>query len=167
MCHPTQTVQDKNKLLGPPADEIMLHVKEAFKSRDDAITFMVDYILKPEVSKALCASMDKFGLMPAMKGIVTKEQAKDISLMMYENFPREGYQQKERTSRDKVTFEMIDTNGDGYISAEEFRNFRAKRNGIDPDSFKVDLYFQKVDLNGDGKMDRDEFNKMKHEKMGN
>ena len=166
-CHTTQAVEDKNKLLGPPADEIMVHVKEAYKDRDEAISFMVDYILKPEVNKALCASMDKFGLMPAMKGVITKEQARDISLMMYEKFPRASFQQKEKTARSEVTFEMIDSDGDGFISSQEFRNFRAERNGIDPNSFKVDLYFKKVDLNGDGKMDKKEFEKMKQEKSGN
>ena len=163
-CHTTQAVEDKSKLLGPPADEIMIHVKEAYKDKDEAINFMVDYILKPEVTKALCASMDKFGLMPAMKGIVTKEQARDISLMMYEKFPRASFQQKERTARSGVTFEMIDSNGDEAISPQEFRNFRAKRNSIDPNSFKVDLYFQKVDLDADGKMSKKEFEAMKKSK---
>jgi len=167
MCHPTQAVEDKSKLLGPPADEIMVHVKEAYSDKTQAVNFMVDYILKPEVSKALCASMDKFGLMPSMASTTTQEQARIISEMMYDNFPRKAYQEKADKSRANVSFEMLDTNGDGSISSKEFQNFRAKRNKIDPDSFKADLYFQKVDLNGDGKMDKEEFKKMKHEKSGN
>ncbi len=92
MCHPTQTLMDKSKLITLPADEIMVHVKEAYSTKEDAINFMVDYILKPDISKTLCASIDKFGLMPSMASTVTKEQARVISSMMYENFPPKAYQ---------------------------------------------------------------------------
>jgi hypothetical protein len=68
--------------------------------------------------------------------------------------------------RSTITFETIDTNGDGGISPEEFKNFRAKKNGIDPAKFKHDLYFKRIDTNGDGKMDRDEFRKMREAKAG-
>ncbi len=167
MCHSTQTVKDKSTLIAPPADEIMVHVKEAYSSKEDAINFMVDYILKPELSKTLCASVDKFGLMPSMASTVTKEQARVISDMMYEKFPRKAYQEKNKKSRANVNFSSLDKNGDGAVSSKEFQNFRAKRNNIDPNSFKADLYFKKVDLNGDGKMDKEEFLQMKNEKTGN
>jgi len=163
-CHTTQSVVDKSKLLGPPADEVMLHVKEAYSNKKEAVAFMVDYILKPEVSKALCASMDKFGLMPSMKSSVSKEEAKTISELMYEKFPRASFQVKETKSRANIKLKDLDENSDGKISAKEFRNFRAKRNNIDPASLKHDLYFQKVDLNGNGYIDKKEFNEMKDKK---
>jgi hypothetical protein len=167
VCHPTHVVQDKNKLLGPPADEIMVHVKEAYGDKMQAVNFMLDYILDPQVSKALCASMDKFGLIPSMQHRVSEDEARLISEMMYEKFPREDFQKKTKQSRENVSFEMIDTNKDGVISSKEFQIFRAKRNNIDPNSFKVDLYFQKVDLNKNGTMDKEEFKTMKHQKSGN
>jgi len=166
VCH-TATLTDPNNkgnLIGPPADEVLMHVKEKFTNKEEAVKFMVDYIMKPDASKALCASMDKFGLMPSMEGVVSPEEAKEISAMMYDTFPHEEFAQKDKKVRAGISFETIDTNSDGGISPEEFKNFRAKKNGIDPAKFKHDLYFQRVDTNKDGKMDREEFQRMRESK---
>jgi len=163
VCHTDKLTDPNNKgnLIGPPADEVLMHIKEKFSNKKEAVAFMVAYIMEPDASKALCASMDKFGLMPSMKGIVSNEEAKAITSMMYDTFPHAEFAQKDKKVRAGITFETIDVDGDGGISPEEFRNFRAKKNGIDPAKFKHDLYFQKIDLNKDGKMDREEFAKMR------
>jgi len=167
VCHTDKLIDPNNKgnLVGPPADEVLTHVKEKFDNKKDAVAFMVDYIMKPDADKALCASMDKFGLMPSMEGVVTPEEAKAIVAMMYDTFPRSAFTQKDKKIRSGITFETIDVDNSGGISPEEFRNFRAKKNGIDPAKFKHDLYFQKIDLNKDGVMDRDEFRKMREAKQ--
>ncbi len=167
VCHTAKLTDPNNKsnLIGPPADEVLMHVKEKFQNKEEAVTFMVDYIMHPDATKALCASMDKFGLMPSMKGIVSEDEAKAITSMMFDTFPHTEFAQKDQKVRAGITFEKIDTNGDGGISPEEFKNFRAKKNGIDPAKFKHDLYFQRIDLNHDGKMDREEFQKMREAKM--
>ena len=167
VCHTAKLIDPNNKgnLIGPPADEVLMHVKEKFPKKEDAVKFMVDYIMKPDATKALCASMDKFGLMPSMEGVVSLEEAKAISSMMFDTFPHAEFAQKDKKVREGITFETIDVNNDGGITPEEFKNFRAKKNGIDPAKFKHDLYFQKIDLNKDGKMDREEFQKMREAKM--
>jgi len=167
VCHTAKLIDPSNKgnLIGPPADEVLMHIKEKFPTKKEAVNFMVDYIMKPDASKALCASMDKFGLMPSMEGVVSPEEAKAISAMMYDTFPHTEFAQKDQKIRAGISFETIDVNGDGGITPEEFRNFRAKKNGIDPAKFKHDLYFQRIDLNHDGKMDREEFQKMREAKM--
>jgi len=142
----------------------MMHVKEKFPAKKDAVAFMVDYIMKPDPEKALCASMDKFGLMPSMKEVVSVDEAKAISEMMFDKFPHTEFEKKENKNREGITFETIDTNKDGGISPEEFKNFRAKKNGIDPAKFKHNLYFKRVDKNSDGKMDKMEFKKMRESK---
>jgi mono/diheme cytochrome c family protein len=167
LCHTTKAVTppEKEKLLGPPADEVMFHVKERYPIKADAVRFVADYILEPKVEKALCASMDKFGLMPSMKATVTPEEARAIAAMMFDAFPRSEFTRREKKSREGISFETVDTDGDGFVTPGEFRNFRAKRNGIDPGKFKADLYFQKVDLNKDGKMSPEEFEAMRKAKM--
>jgi mono/diheme cytochrome c family protein len=168
VCHTDRLIDPSNKgnLIGPPADEVLMHVKEKFPDKTKAIAFMTNYIMKPDANKALCASMDKFGLMPSMEGVVSTEEARAINSWMFDQFPRSDFEKKETKTRSNITFETIDTNGDGGISPEEFKNFRAKKNGIDPAKFKHDLYFKRIDTNGDGKMDRDEFRKMREAKAG-
>jgi len=167
LCHTVKAVtpEEKEKLLGPPIDEVLYHVKERYPIKADAVKFMADYIREPKVEKALCASMDKFGLMPSMKKTVSPKEAEAIASMLFDTYPRKSFAKKEKKSRAGVSFETIDSDGDGVISPEEFRIFRARRNGIDPEKFRADLYFKKVDLNGDGVMDRKEFEAMRKARM--
>lgn len=167
LCHTTKAVsaKDKEKLLGPPIDEVLYHVKERYPIKEDAVAFMADYIREPKVEKALCASMDKFGLMPSMKSTVTPEEARAIASMLFDRFPRADFARTQKKSRGGVTFSDLDSNGDGFVSPDEFRRFRAQRNGIDPEKFKADLYFRKVDLNGDGRMSPEEFEAMRKARM--
>jgi len=165
MCHTAKVVDSKQNLIGPPADEVMLHVKEKYSNKQEAVKFMKDYILEPDPKKALCASMDKFGIMPSQKGVISEQEAQDVLEYMFDNFPREEYAQKESKDRANITFDKLDKDKDGFVSPKEFREFRAKRNNIDANSFKQDLYFKKVDLNSDGKMDKDEFEKMREQKI--
>jgi hypothetical protein len=168
ICHTPETVtaEEKDRLLGPPIDEVMFHVKEKYPVRDDAVKFMADYILEPKVEKALCASMDKFGLMPSMKRTVTSAEALTVSGMLFDRFPRPEFTRQEKKSRAGIGFADLDADGDGYVSPKEFRVFRARRNGIDPAKFKADLYFKKVDKNGDGRMSPEEFEAMRRDRMG-
>jgi len=167
MCHTTKriTTDQKKGLIGPPIDEIMLHVKERYPKKKEAVAFIAVYLMHPSADKALCASIDKFGIMPSMKGRINQQEALAVSEMIFEKFPREQFAAMEKKSREGITFETIDTNKDGKITSKEFQIFRAKRNHMDPNSFKYDLYFQKIDQNGDGYMDRAEFQKMRKKRM--
>lgn len=164
MCHITDLskMKDKSTFIAPPADEIMLHMKEEFTKKEEAVKFMADYILAPDPAKAHCASIEYFGMMPAQKGIITQEEAAAISGMMYDKYPRDAFAQE--AVRGHMTFEKLDQNKDGSITAKEFQLFRAKKNKIDPNRFVNTYYFDKLDLNHDGKMDQAEFAKMRDEK---
>jgi len=168
LCHTVRIKippAEREKLLGPPVNEVMYHVKEKYPIKEDAVAFMADYILHPTVEKALCASMDKFGLMPSMKSSVSPAEARAIASMLFDRFPRTDFSRSQERSRRGVTFSDLDSDGDGFVSPDEFRKFRAKRNGMDVKSFKADLYFRKVDLNGDGRMSPEEFEAMRQKKM--
>jgi hypothetical protein len=168
-CHTTDLAKmaDKATLIAPPADEIMTHIKEDFTQRDKAVAFMADYILAPDPKQSHCASIETFGLMPSQKGIITHEEATAISAMMYDNYPRTAFTEQEnkaRTEHGGMTFEKLDRDNDGAISAREYQRFRAEKNNIDLSKFVNTYYFDRLDLNGDGKMDRKEFDIMKAEK---
>ena len=166
-CHTNKLINPSNKsnLIGPPIDEVLMHVKQEYKNEENATAFIVDYTFNPSYKKALCASMDKFGLMPSLKGIVTEKEAKIIAKYLYKTYPRADFVKKDRKIMKKVSFKTIDTNGDGKISPKEFREFRAKKNNINPNSFKQDLFFKKVDLNGDGFLDKQEFKKLLQDRL--
>jgi cytochrome c len=166
-CHTNKLINPSNKknLAGPPIDEVLMHVKQEYKNQKNATAFIVDYIFNPSYKKALCASMDKFGLMPSLKGLLTKNEAKTIAKYLYKTYPRKNFIKKDKKLIKKVNFKTLDTNNDGKISPKEFREFRAKKNNINPNSFKQDLFFKKVDLNGDGFLDKKEFKKFLQHKL--
>jgi len=168
-CHITDLAKMDNKdaFIAPPADEIMTHAKLEFgKDRAKAIKSMAEYILAPDPQKTFCASIETFGMMPAQKGIITPQEAEAIIDMMYTKYPREEFTQKESqgTEHSGMTFEKLDQNKDGSITAREFQLFRATKNNIDPDKFVNTLYFDRLDLDGDGKMNTEEYDKMKADK---
>ena len=169
-CHITDLSKMSNKsvFIAPPADEIMTHAKEEFGTdKAKAVKFMADYVRNPDPMKSFCASIEVFGVMPTQKDVVTKEEAEAIVSMMYDTYPRKAFtdmEAKEGGGHRGMTFEKLDQNKDGGITAREFQIFRAKKNNIDPNKFVNTYYFDRIDLNHDGKMDRAEFDKMKAEK---
>ena len=165
MCHTTQKEPTKANLIGPPINEVMFHIKESFSDKKEAIAFMKDYIFNPDPKKALCPSIDKFGIMPSQKGILDEKETNEVLEYLFDTFPTSDFKKRERKDRRGITFEKLDKNRDGFISPEEFIEFRAKRNNIDVNSFKANLFFKRVDLNNDGKMDREEFEKMRALRM--
>jgi len=97
-CHidTMPNMADRSSFVAPPVFGVMFHVKEKYKSREDAVAFIVDYIMEPSKEKAVCLerTIKRFGLMPSMKGVVTEEEAKKIAGYMYDSFPPSGFAQK-------------------------------------------------------------------------
>jgi len=169
-CHITDLSKMSNKstFIAPPADEIMTHAKEEFGTdRAKAVKLMAEYILAPDPMKSFCASIETFGVMPPQKDIITPAEAEAIVGMIYDTYPREAFTEmeaKEGSRHSGMTFEKLDYNKDGSLSAKEFQQFRAEKNHIDLDKFVNTYYFDRIDLNRDGKMDQAEFDKMKADK---
>ncbi|WP_200762276.1 c-type cytochrome [Nitrosophilus alvini] len=91
VCHITgmPALEQKRKMVAPPAAGIMFHVKENYKTKQEAVDFIVDYVLNPSKDKAVCMSktIKRFGVMPSMKGNVSKDELIVIAKYMYDNFP--------------------------------------------------------------------------------
>jgi len=92
ICHQTMRPSDISTLIAPPIMGVMKHVKMEYSNKDDAIAFMVDYILSPSREKAVCLphSIERFGVMPSQKANVTQEELTKIANYLYDNFPKRG-----------------------------------------------------------------------------
>ena len=93
VCHVKTKPADKSSLMAPALMGVMRHVKMKYPTKEEAVPFMVDYILQPSKAKAVCMpqKIQRFGLMPSQKGNVTKAELKTISEWMYDNFPPAGF----------------------------------------------------------------------------
>jgi cytochrome c len=89
MCHSKTRPTDMSKVVAPALMGVMRHVKMTYPNKDEAVKFMVDYILEPSKDKAICMpnKIERFGLMPSQKGNVSKDELQKITSWMYNNFP--------------------------------------------------------------------------------
>ncbi len=85
-CHKLNRPSDTSTLTAPPLSGIMRHVIKRHKSKENAVAFIVDYALDPQLSKALCRpeKIKHFGLMPSQKGQVNTEELTLIAMWMYD-----------------------------------------------------------------------------------
>ena len=88
-CHATQHVADESTMLAPPIMGVIRHVKEKYPNKEDAVAFMIDYIQNPSADKAVCESkaIERFGLMPSLKGAVSSEELEKIANYAYNTYP--------------------------------------------------------------------------------
>lgn len=93
-CHQITRPSDMSTLVAPPVMGVMRHVKMRYTTKDEAVKFIVAYVMNPEASKAVCMpeKIKRFGLMPSQKGNVSKEELQSIAAWMYDTFPPNGFQ---------------------------------------------------------------------------
>jgi len=128
MCHIKTMPKDRSKLVAPPLMGVMRHVKMSYPKKEDAVAFIVDYVQNPSATKAVCMKqkIKRFGLMPSQKGNISQKELKEVAEWMFDNYPPSNFRGGMKKSQ-RLTFEMIDTNGDGMITKDEFRAFQNKR----------------------------------------
>ncbi|WP_187648392.1 c-type cytochrome [Nitrosophilus labii] len=94
-CHiaTIPTIKQKRSMVAPPIMGVMFHVKENYSNKEDAVNFIIDYVMNPSLKKAVCmpGSIRRFGLMPSMKDTVTKDELKAIAKYIYDNYPPKGF----------------------------------------------------------------------------
>ncbi len=88
-CHTKTRPTDMSKVLAPALMGVMRHIKMEYPDKDEAVKFMVDYVLEPSKEKAICMpkKIERFGLMPSQKGNVTEAQLTKITFWMFDNYP--------------------------------------------------------------------------------
>ncbi len=139
MCHSKTMPKDRSTLVAPALFGVMRHVKMAYPKKDDAVEFIVDYVLNPTKKKAICMpqKIQRFGLMPSQKGNISQEELKEVAEWMFDNFPpknfvgrragQTGVNSAGKSMRGRPSFESFDANGDGVITKEEFDAFLQAR----------------------------------------
>lgn len=173
VCHKVE-VEDKNTLIAPPIDKVVMHVKRSFADKNESIAFMKDYVINPDANKTVCPSIDIFGVMPSQKDVVKDDELALILDYIYDNFGQKGM--RGGASKNQMNkgmgrgngkgmgrgFGRIDSDGDGFVSKDEFKAFRAKKEGIDIKKIKYDYFFNKLDKDKDGKLSKEEFMSFKN-----
>jgi len=94
-CHslgmpPPNTI---SSLPAPPMNAIIFHVKHELKSYEKQKEFIVNYSLdpKPELSVCDMTKVEKYGVMPSLKGKVSEENLNLIAKDLLENFPSKEF----------------------------------------------------------------------------
>ena len=84
------------RVKAPPMNAVLYHVKSDLKDFFQQEKFIRDYSLKPQPKTAVCTSnkIEKFGVMPSMKGRVTESELKKIAHYLIENFPSKEFVKK-------------------------------------------------------------------------
>ena len=95
MCHlpTTPTPEQMKTLKAPPFDAVLFHAKDALQDETEVKRHIVEFTLKPNVSKSVCESnkVAEFGLMPSQKGSVSKEELEKIADYLYANYPQKKF----------------------------------------------------------------------------
>ncbi len=88
-CHVTVHPEDESKLTAPPIMGAVRHVKMNHATKEAAVAFIVDYVQNPSKEKAACEAhtIEKFGLMPSLKGAVSEADLKKIAEYLYDTYP--------------------------------------------------------------------------------
>ncbi len=73
----------------PAMEAVMFHINLSMDDKDKIKAFIMDYAINPKASKSVCESdkVEKFGVMPSLKGKITEQELSVIADHMIENFP--------------------------------------------------------------------------------
>ena len=76
-------------LKAPPMHSVLYHIKEDTTDVEKQKAFIVEFALNPTLSKSVCESnqVQRFGLMPSQKGLVSKEDLEVIAEHLVKTFP--------------------------------------------------------------------------------
>ena len=91
-----EAVKNMDKISAPPMVEVSQRLKKMIKFNDNdeevqrelVLTFMRDYIINPSIDKSMCrlGAIDKFDVMPSLKGQLTEKQIKDVTEWVYDRY---------------------------------------------------------------------------------
>lgn len=73
----------------PAMDAVMFHINLDMNDKNKIKAFIMDYAINPKASKSVCESdkVQKFGVMPSLKGKVSAQDLETIADHLIANFP--------------------------------------------------------------------------------
>jgi hypothetical protein len=90
-CHmlSTPTPDMIPTMTAPAMDAVMFHINLVMQDKKEIKDFILDYVQYPKASKTVCESnkVQKFGVMPSLKGKVSQKDLAIIADHMIANFP--------------------------------------------------------------------------------
>jgi len=80
-------------LKAPPMEAVMFHTKLVMNDKETIKAFIADYVVNPAAEKSVCESnkVQQYGVMPSLKGTVSKEELSKISDYLIEHYPSEAF----------------------------------------------------------------------------
>ena len=77
----------------PAMEAVGFHLKLAMNDKEKIKKFIVDYVQNPDASKSVCESnkVQQFGVMPSLKGKVSKEDLDKIAEYITQYFPTKEF----------------------------------------------------------------------------
>lgn len=85
-CHLIDKPKEKSAIKAPPIVVMVPRMREFIEDNKSVETHINEFVLDPTERKAICPAVDIFGLMPSMKGELTKEELAIIAKWMVDNF---------------------------------------------------------------------------------
>jgi len=102
----TPNFQEMGTIKAPPMEAVVLHINLAINDKQKKKDFIVDYVLNPKASKAVCESnkVKKYGVMPSLKDKIAAKDLESIADYILEKYPSEKFSNmiKEMQTNDKM-----------------------------------------------------------------
>jgi hypothetical protein len=89
----TPTPDMISTMKAPPMDAVMFHINLVMQKKKEIKDFIIDYVQYPDAAKSVCEShkVQKFGVMPSLKGKVSVEDLNTIAEHMIANYPSKAF----------------------------------------------------------------------------
>ena len=129
VCHKMGEPKQDPNAVAPMLVGVATHLQESFKTKEERVKHIKEFVVNPTKEKAICPSVKRFGLMPSQKGNVSEEELAKIAEFMAEQkgMSAKMHKRMQGMEQKEMMFKMMDANGDGSVSKEEFEQFREKR----------------------------------------
>ena len=123
-CHAMGEPKENSNAVAPELIGVVTHLNEAFKNKDDLKKHIEDFVINPTKEKAICKSVNRFGLMPSQKGAVSQEELKKIAEWISE---QKGMSKEEH---EKMEAEHHKGRGEGKGKRMQRRMHRGEGKGM-------------------------------------
>ncbi len=139
----------------PAMDAVGFHLKLAMQDPKEMEKFIVDYVQNPDASKSVCESnkVQKFGVMPSLKGKVSEEDLKKIATYIVMHYPSQAFSSmiKEIQKNDKMNALLnspflINQDGLPHLTKLLIQNWDKAKLGLTPEQKKKLLVIRKETL---------------------